>query len=308
MADQYTRISTGGSPLDKHAPVVGLLFGLLGEDGKVTPAPATGPAGPVIQIRDADDIPVEISDTSTLQVELHTAVFPQHKVVGWYRASVEQDEPTARDLSITRTLKAHYAPTSPFCFCLLQVQGGEDAKMKVGVGNNPGDALSKDLPINLFYLHKVENTTILLGVEHWQLETSESERIAVERVMREKPSEVGDSSPSHNPYVLETKAIQHSLTSMKARIHVLLSFLDDTNKGKIPVNHSLLRQIHGLVTSLGALSTLAAGTNEGEEMDVQMLTHLTLVAKTVNAVQSYTEKFRIMHESRTAPKDIRRTF
>lgn len=329
MADQYTRISTGGSPLDKNAPVVGLLFGLVDDDGgKVITTTSTssgssssstgaiaGGMSPyqVIQIRDADDIPVEVSDISTLQVELHTAVFPQHKVVGWYRATVHHDEePTSNDLAVMKTLKAHYAPTGPFCFCLLQVGGDEqDTKMSVDDNRNsvPDNVLNRDLPINLFCLHEVDNATVLLGLDNWQLATSESERIAVERVMSEKPSEGGDgTNPSHNPYVLETKAMQHSFSSMKARIDVVSSFLVDTANGTIPFNHSLLRQVHALVTSLGPLSTLASDTNDGEDMDVHMLTHLALVAKTVNAVQSYTEKYRIIHESRTTPKDVRRTF
>jgi COP9 signalosome complex subunit 6 len=327
MADQYTRISTGGSPLDKNAPVVGLLFGLVDEDSGVgvtttTSIPSTTAASSstgvsmldsslphqqVIQIRDADDIPVDISDVSKLQVDLHTAVFPKHKVVGWYRATIEHDEePSSDDLAVMKTLKAHYAPSSPFCFCLLQVGGDEqqqlDTKMK-GEGsrnNTVSDTLHKDLPINLFCLHEVDTTTtVLLGIDNWQLATSESERIAVERVMREKPSEVGDgTNPLYNPYVLETQAIQHSLSSMKARVDVISSFLIDTTNGTIPINHSLLRQIHTLVTSLGPLSTLANSSNDGEETDVQMLTHLALVAKTVNAIQSYTEKFCLVHENR----------
>ena len=92
MSDQYTRVSCGGSPLDKDAPVVGLLFGCKDVDG-------------VIQIRDADDIPTDVSESSTKQVNLHRAVFPQHSVFGWYRVSLQDEEPTTNDLRITQQLK-----------------------------------------------------------------------------------------------------------------------------------------------------------------------------------------------------------
>jgi hypothetical protein len=292
MSDQFTRISTGGSPLDKNAPVVGLLFGLTGS---------------VLRIRDADDIPVEVSETSSLQVDLHKAVFPQHKVVGWYRVSVESDEPTAKDLAITQTLKAHYAPSDLFCFCLLQVQKkGDDGAIKMDDGT-ASSTLNKDLPINLFELHQLDNASILLGLTNWQLETSEPERIAVERVMKERPSEVDNGSPSHNPYLLETRAIQHSLTSMKERVQVLVNFLEDMQDGKVPFNPTLLRHVQGLVCSLGPLATMAAA-NEGGDEDARMLAHLAIVTKTVNAIQSYTDKFRVMHESRTITKEMRRAF
>lgn len=292
MSDQYTRITTGGSPLDKNAPVVGLLFGLRGN-------------GPSLQVRDADDIPVEISDVSKLQVDLHKAVFPQHDVVGWYRVSVENDEPTSDDLNITRTLRAHFAPDDePFCFCLLQVQKiSEGDAMKTD--DTATDTLRKDLPVNLFELHQVENNSILLGLPKWELETSEPERIAVERVMKERPSEVDDGSPSQNPYVLATKTIQTSLASMKDRVQVLTSLLENMQEGRIPFDPVLLRRIQGLVASLGPLSEQA---KSGDDEDVQIIAHLAIVGKTIGSMQSYIDKFRVMQESRTIAKEMRRGF
>jgi Maintenance of mitochondrial structure and function len=359
MSDQYTRITAGGSPLDKTAPVVGLLFGV--EDGlrhgvMASAAATTGGrntnsnSGPttVLRIKDADDIPVEISDSSRLQVDLHKAVFPQHRVVGWYRVVSSlssssggggSEEPTPQDLQITQTLKASYAPDDSFCFCLLNVQqendndekkvkptdDSQDAKMKSGDDDDDdnidedndekdNNTLNNDLPINLFELKDVNNsnnnggssTTILLNIPDWQLETSDAERIAVERVMKEKPSEVEDGSPSHNPYMVQTKAIQHSLVSMRDRVKVIVRCLEDMQSGKIPPNPSLLRQIQGLVSSLGPLSTLAGSSNDGQDDDVELLAHMAIVARTVNAIQSYTDKFRVIHENKTTTKEMRR--
>ena len=191
-----------------------------------------------------------------------------------------------------------------------QEDSGDDAIKTEDTAAATTDTLSKELPINLYELHDLENTstTILLGLSNWQLETSPAERIAVERVMKERPSELGDGSPSHNPFVLETKAMQHSLVSMKDRVQVLATYLEEIQGGKRQMDHGLLRQIQQIVCSLGPLSSLAATTNEGEEEDVQMLAHLAIVARTVNTIQSYTEKFRVMNESRTLSKELRRTF
>jgi hypothetical protein len=295
MSDQYTRITTGGSPLDKNAPVVGLLFGLQGKNN-------SEPSLQQLQIRDADDIPVEISEVSKLQVDLHQAVFPQHNVVGWYRVSVENGEPTREDLKITQTLQGHFAPNDePFCFCLLQVQkiAAKGDAMKTD------DNLRKDLPVNLFELQRVENSAILIGLSKWELETSEPERIAIERVMKDRPSEGEDGNPSQNLFIVETKTMQSSLRSMKERVEVLASLLEDMHEGNVPYDPVLLRRVQGLAASLGPLSQHVKG---GEDKDVQMLVHLAIVGKTMSSLQSYTDKFRLMHENRTVAKEMHRGF
>lgn len=273
--------------MDKDAPVVGLLFGCKDEEG-------------VVQIRDADDIPTDITEAHSSQVELHRAVFPQHSVLGWYRVSSLDEEPTPDDLKTTQQLKLHYAPSFPFCFCLLQV----DQKQKA-MEDTAASTMSKELPINIYEIHVVENKSILLGLSNWQLETSEPERIAVERVMKEQPLEV-DGSASHNIYVTHTKSIQHSLNSMKERVQYLIRFLEGTQQGTIPPNYALLRKVQSLLYSLGPLGN--AATSSGDDDDAELLGHLAAVAKTVGACQSYTEKFRLMHENRAMGKEMRRPF
>ena len=62
------------------------------------------------------------------------------------------------------------------------------------------------------------NNTILVGLSNWQLETSPAERIAVERVMKEQPLEELGEDGGDNLFAIETKAVGHSLTSMKDRV------------------------------------------------------------------------------------------
>ena len=334
MSDQYTRITCGGSPLDKTAPVVGLLFGNV-VDG-------------VLQLKDADDIPTDLSETSILQVDLHRAVFPQHVVVGWYRVSKEE-EPTPNDLKVTQQLQQYYhnepvkvetetagqptttttttmppQPPIPLIFCLLQVQATAKPEQEAEEETADNHNLTQELPINLYELHDTTTTTttsniadstttaaasttsttttILLALQHWDLETSDPERIAVERVMREQPLEANHAST----FCAQSQSVQHSLTSMKDRIAFLVSFLQDTALGNIDPHHGLLRDVQGLVTTLGPL---AVATRECDEsQDVVLLSHLAAVAKTTSAVQSYTDKFRLMQENRALGKEMRRAF
>ena len=317
MSDQYTRITCGGSPLDTNAPVVGLLFG-------ESTIEAGGSSLPLLRILDADDIPTDTSEASKIQVELHRAVFPQHSVVGWYRVSKQDDEPTPNDLQLTQQLQQHYyqstldstattnttttTVTTSFVFCLLQVHQPAAAAAAAAPSDVAKDdspiSPAQELPITLYELHTVGDRTILLGLNQWQLQTSEPERIAVERVMREKPI----TETQKSPYVTHVQSLQHSLLSMKDRIQVLLQYLRETQSGKVPMNYSLLRDVQGLVYSLGPLAAASAASssdNLPSSDDAILLSHLAAIAKTTSAVQAYTDKFRLVHESRTVGKEMR---
>eukprot|EP00980_Cylindrotheca_fusiformis_P021479 scaffold8353_cov138-Cylindrotheca_fusiformis.AAC.10 len=285
MSDQYTRISCGGSPLDTDAQVVGLLFGESNE---------------VLQIQDADDIPPETSEQTQIQVDLHLAVFPQHSVVGWYRVTKSEQEARKSDLQTTKLLKEHFAPSSPFCFCLLQIQ--QDKKQ------DGRETVVEELPISLYELHDVDNQSILLGLSDWKLETSEPERIAVERVMKQDPLDL-EGNMAHNQYVATSKSIQVSLSSMKERIELLITFLKSTQEGRIPPSHRLLRRVQVLLYSLGPLGdTVKKVGSTGGAQDAEVLSHLAAAAKTLSAAQSYTDKFRLVHENGAMSKEMRRAF
>jgi len=273
--------------LDKNAAVIGLIYGFTDDQG-------------VLQIQDADDIPPEASEQTKLQVDLHKAVFPLHSVVGWYRVTLKDEEPSPNDLETTMLLSQHFArSSSQFCFCLLEVQ--QDTIEDVT------SSLDEVLPINLYTLREVENQSILLGYDNWNLETSDPERIAVERVMKERPMQM-EGSRASNSYMESSRSIKTSLDSMKDRINILITFLQSTQQGKIPLNHRLLREVQVLVHSLGPIAQIAGSEAVSEASDADIMAHLAAVAKTVGTVQSYTEKFRLVHENRNLNKEMRRAF
>jgi hypothetical protein len=95
---------------------------------------------------------------------------------------------------------------------------------------------------------------------------------------------------------------------MKERVRVLRTVLFQMQEGSIPVDPKILRRVQGLVCSLGPRATKAETASGEEDGDVQMLAHLSIVAQTINSIQSYTDKFRVMHESRSIAKEMRRPF
>jgi len=256
---------------------VGLLFGRLSKESAN------------LQVLDADDIPTDLSDAAKTQVSLHRAVFPKNEVVGWYRVSAVDDQPNEHDLRLTQELKQHY-PSSVFLFSLLQVPNSN---------RMVEDDDDMDLPLALYETKVMpDSSSVLVGLENWSLETSEPERIAVERVVREQPqhefkSDAPLSAPS--PYVVQMGSVQQSLVCMNDRVQVLVDFLERTERGEIPVNFALLRQVQSLILQLGPLGAL---TPKESIDDALIYSHLAGMAKTVHAVQGYTEKFRALHEAR----------
>ena len=361
MSDQYTRITCGGSALPQDAPVVGLLFGrFVAADHTTTKTPqrkadSSSNGKNCVQIVDADDIPTDQSETAKIQVSLHHAVFPQHEVVGWYRVG-SSEEPTPEDLRLTQELKAHYYSNDsditeasaesasvvpedkPFFFSLLQVRPAKDADSKANSNNMKEDAATtedEELPLNLYEVQGHDPSAVLVGVENWSLETSEAERIAVERVVREKPqqdlktvasataattssgaaakvvggnirraeeieADIAAAQPS--PYVSYMSSVQQSLEAMDDRIQLIIDYLERMGKGEIPPNPSLMRHIQGLMLQLGPLQQASSShTTQAipvSERDAELFSHLAAVAKTIQSVHSYTEKFRTLHDNR----------
>jgi COP9 signalosome complex subunit 6 len=286
MSDQYTRVTCGGSPLDKDSSVVGLLFGLMTKS-------ADAAAAPTLDIRDADDIPTVITEQSQNQVGLHQAVFPMHSVVGWYRVS-EDPNPTAIDLALTRQLQEHYCSANqhPFVFALLQVP--EAISTAAGESSAPEDSKSTGmLPLMLYQLS--EDGSILLAHNFWSLQTSNAERIGIERVVQERPQKNDDDSSS---YCTHLDSLQQSLQAMQDRLEILVDFLQQVQNGSIadpPL--SLLRRVRTLVCQLGPLVAMSSTANPDQDNTATILSHLAAVSKTVGAVSAYTDKINKVSES-----------
>lgn len=312
--------------MDRNAPVVGLLFGIVSPDNSHTTTLKSDTASTAyhLQITDADDIPTDSSEAAARQVSLHQAVFPQHSVIGWYRVASPSEAtgrggvvPSADDLRLTRTLEQHYstlernkqnetesnlahdssAVPHPFIFALLEAPvANETVAVEEGEENEDDDLL----PLTLYKLHA--DQSVLEALQEWKLETSDPERIAVERVIREQPQRPAEASgpasaaaEAHYTYV--TEEIDTSLQAIYTRLTIVANFLQDMQSGKLPVNYALLRQCQGLLLQMGPLATPprthAAASSSS-------LVHIGMLAKTVDAVQTYSDKFRILQEAPSA--------
>ena len=258
MSDHYTRVTTGGSPLKRDAPVVGILFGNHGS-----------------AVVDAEDIPL---DDPTKAVELHQAVFPQNVVVGCYRVTQTEGEPTAADIRQVQTLQQTFAASSSLYFGLLQVSP------KGSNNNNDGNKEEENLPLQLFTLQG----NVLVAVEDWHLTTAAAaERIAVERVLRDKPAQDQEDE------------IQQAWMALDSRLQQVMEYLPTTVSTTLPptAEHlELWRQVQGLLAQAHLLRTDVLSSSSSVASNSLLPQKVAVLAKTVDAISWYTDKFRLVHE------------
>jgi hypothetical protein len=166
---------------------------------------------------------------------------------------------------------------------------------------------------------------VLHNVPDWALETLDSERIAVERVIREQPPAHAGSSADPDKsaaaaagdamtalsldgprFVQHAHTLDHSLSAIHRRLDVLRTFLQDTLEERIPWNPSLVRQVNEVMLQAGSIRrpTSAAASDHDTSNVVaaavgssEMMVPIAYLLKTVDAVRSYSDKFRAAHES-----------
>lgn len=231
-------------------------------------------------IKDADDICTSVNKTSTQQVSLHQAVFPQHGVVGWYRV-INEGPVTQEDVRITQELQQHYGENNnnKFVFLLLQVNTS---------------TTEQELPLSIYQLSP--SSPILVEIpQKWQLATLEPERIAMERIVREQPNTDGQAD-KESKFATHVGTVEQALLAMKERVQILIQYLQQVQQAPSSKDLQLLREIQALVYQLGPLNA-TSGTIATSE-NTELLSHLASVAKMTCAIQGYTDKIRTLYDSR----------
>lgn len=275
-------------------------------------------------------------------------------MVGWYRVTDDQ-EPTQADLRRNQLEISQYCNNrEPPVFLLMNPNTGsaqtydlvQDDQLPLTVyetlisNDNNGE-------------NENENNAVFVNAE-FELETFEPERIALEKVVNTAPKARAAASVTENTSTTEKSedttrkvkkskkeeskhtetaqqtaaprppseldgqldSLQSSIRAMNARMKVLLEFLHKVEKGEVPRDDVLLRNVDGILKKLPLVyAALAEGVTsstsedngvrrtplrelENEYNDTMLLSYLAAVAKTVKTVHVYTEKYRNACESR----------
>ncbi|KAK6934704.1 Rpn11/EIF3F, C-terminal [Dillenia turbinata] len=202
--------------------------------------------------------------------ELYKKVFPNFYILGWYSTGSDAQE---SDMHIHKALM-------------------DINESPVYVLLNPSiNHAQKDLPVTIYEseLHVIDGIPQLIFVRaSYTIETVEAERISVDHVAHLKPS---DGVAAH------LTSIHSSIKMLNSRIRVLHHYLLAMQKGDIPCENSLLRQVSSL---LRRLPTIESGKFQDDFLmeynDTLLITYLAMVTNCSSTMNELVDKFNTAYD------------
>ncbi|KAL6644595.1 hypothetical protein ACP70R_016203 [Stipagrostis hirtigluma subsp. patula] len=220
--------------------------------------------------------------------ELYKKVFPDFYVLGWYSTGSDVQE---TDMQIHKALMD--INESPVYLLL-----------------NPTINLSqKDLPVTLYEseLHVIDGSPQLIFVRsNYTIETVEAERISVDHVAHLKPSDGGSAATQLAAHLT---GIHSAIKMLNSRVRVIHQYLVAMQKGEIPVDNSLLRQVSSLVRRLPAMESQKFQDDFLMEYnDTLLMTYLAMFTNCSSTMNELVEKINTSYERPTTRRGGRGAF
>ena len=125
----------------------------------------------------------------------------------------------------------------------------------------------------------------------YTIETVEAERISVDHVAKSVPS--GQSSGA-SQHVAHLQGVSSAVGMLSGRVAAILQHVKDMEAGKVPMDHSLLRQVASLVQQLPTIdSTQFRGDFLTEYNDTLLMTYLAAITKGTAEMNEFADRFNL---------------
>ncbi|KAI4307520.1 hypothetical protein L6164_030697 [Bauhinia variegata] len=208
--------------------------------------------------------------------ELYKKVFPHFYVLGWYSTGSDAQE---SDMHIHKALM-------------------DINESPVYVLLNPSiNHAQKDLPVTIYEseLHVIDGIPQLIFVRSsYTIETVEAERISVDHVAHLKPSDGGSAATQLAAHLT---GIHSAIKMLHSRIKVLHHYLLAMQKGDVPCENSLLRQVSSLLRRLPAIES---GKFQDDFLmeynDTLLITYLAMLTNCSSAMNELVDKFNTAYD------------
>jgi len=203
--------------------------------------------------------------------EQYKKVFPKYDILGWYSTGSDVKE---TDMQIHKSLM-------------------DINESPVYVLLNPAiNHAQKDLPITIYEseLHIIEGVPSLIFVKsNYTIETVEAERISVDHVAHLKPSDGGSAATQLAAHLT---GIHSAIKMLNSRIRVLYHFLSAMQRGEIPYENSLLRQVSSLLRRLPAIESPKFQDDFLMEYnDTLLMAYLAMITNCSSTMNELIDKF-----------------
>ncbi|KAG5578819.1 hypothetical protein H5410_049446 [Solanum commersonii] len=281
ISDHYTRVKSQATGADA---------GACSSGGADSPPPPPRVFGCVIGVQRGRTVEIFNSfellyDPSTHSLdraflekkqELYKKVFPNFYILGWYSTGSDAQE---SDMNIHRALMD--INESPL-YVLL----------------NPSiNHAQKDLPITIYEseLHIIDGIPQLIFAQaSYTIETVEAERISVDHVAHLKPSDGGSAATQLAAHLTGTHS---AIKMLNSRIRVLHHYLLAMQKGEIPRENSLLRQVSSLLRRLPTIESEKFRDDFLMEYnDTLLVSYLAMFTNCSSTMNELVDKFNTAYE------------
>ncbi|CAA7062600.1 unnamed protein product [Microthlaspi erraticum] len=211
--------------------------------------------------------------------ELYKKVFPEFYILGWYSTGSDAEE---SDMHIHKALM-------------------DINESPVYVLLNPAiNHAQKDLPVTIYEseLHVIDGIPqLIFALTSYTIETVEAERISVDHVAHLKPSDGGSAATQLAAHLT---GIHSAIKMLNSRIRVLYQYLAAMQKGDIPCENSLLRQVSSLLRRLPAMESERFQDNFLMEYnDKLLITYLAMITNCSSTMNEMVDKFNTAYERNT---------
>lgn len=208
--------------------------------------------------------------------ELYKKVFPNFYILGWYSTGNDAQE---SDMTFHKALM-------------------DINESPVYVLLNPSiNPTQKDLPITIFEseLHVIDGVPQLIFVRSsYTIETVEAERISVDHVAHLKPSDGGSAATQLAAHLT---GIHSAVKMLNSRIRVLHHYLVSMQKGDIPRDNSLLRQVSSLLRRLPAIESEKFQDDFLKEYnDTLLITYLAMLTNCSSTMNELVDKLNTAYD------------
>jgi len=268
ISDHYTRARVQST--NKNPRVIGALMGVQ--------------SGRAVEIFNSFELvytevdKAVVIDTEYLKTkrEQFSKVFPSYDLLGWYSTAVEC---VPSDIHIhNQFLEFNESPL----YLLL-----DPIASRVS---------TKGLPISIFEseLRIInEAPTMLFSKVEYKIETGEAERISVDHIAH-LSSGGGGAGSQLTAHLL---GMQNAVKMLNSKIKVLVQFLEAIDRGQIPMDHGVLRQIAGLCNLLPAIDT-ATFKEEfiNEYNDALLVTYLASITKGTSITNDLVDRYNTAYD------------
>ena len=301
VSDHYTRVKAQAS-FPAEAPSPGKAQASCSAEGSPPPAEPPRVFGCVIGVQRGRTVEIFNSFelvldpvTGTLEraflekkLELYKKVFPEFYVLGWYSTGSDVQD---TDILIHKALMD--INESPVYLLL-----------------NPAiNHSQKDLPVTIYEseLHVIDGGPQLIFVKsNYTIETVEAERISVDHVAHLKPSDGGSAATQLAAHLT---GIHSAIKMLNSRVRVIQQYLGAMQKGDMPLDNSLLRQVSSLVRRLPAMESEKFQDDFLTEYnDTLLMTYLAMFTNCSSTMNELVEKFNTTYERSPARRGGRGAF